>query len=230
MIVAIDTSTALTSVAITDGQEVIAERSQLDAHRHTEVLAPMLEGVLNDVNRAMLTTVAVGVGPGPYTGLRAGIATARAVGYALRLPVLGLCSMDALAAEVAYVGAAEAGEFGVASDARRREVYWAWYRGDGVRLDGPRVCQPTDIDSRYRSGRWYGSGSDEAFLYPHASWVGRRVGHLLAAGVEVAHIEPKLSDHASDGGATSAALETSTLLPARPLYLRRPDAQPSTSR
>jgi tRNA threonylcarbamoyladenosine biosynthesis protein TsaB len=230
VIVSIDTSTALTSVAITDGQVLIAERSQLDAHRHTEVLAPMLKDVLNDVGRTMLTTVAVGVGPGPYTGLRAGIATARALGFALRLPVLGLCSLDALAAEVAHLGAAAGDEFGVAGDARRREVYWAWYRGDGVRLDGPRVSQPTAIDSRYRGGRWYGSGSHEELLYPHASWVGRRVGHLLAAGVQVADIDPKLSDHSSDGAATSAALDTSLLLPARPLYLRHPDAQPSKSK
>ncbi len=227
-----DTSTALTSVAIADADHVLVERSHLDPHRHAEVLAPMLQQVLLAVDRATISAVAVGVGPGPYTGLRSGIATARALAFAWRLPVFGLCSLDALAAEVAESGAAGGSEFGIASDARRREVYWSWYSGDGVRLDGPRVGLFSAIDSTVRGGSWYGCGSldREDLLYPRAGWVGRCVGRQLAAGVEVAAVDPKLSDHASDGQGTATELGGATLLPARPLYLRRPDAQPSKAR
>ena len=78
----------------------------------------------------------VGCGPGPFTGLRVGMATAAAYGHALGVPVFGVCSLDA-------IGGQTAGEVLVVTDARRREVYWARY-ADGVRVDGPGVAAAAD--------------------------------------------------------------------------------------
>ncbi len=87
---------------------------------------------------ADLNAVVVGCGPGPFTGLRVGMATAAAYGHALGIPVYGVCSLDA-------IGGQTTGETLVVTDARRREVYWARYR-DGVRIDGPAVSAPADVD------------------------------------------------------------------------------------
>jgi tRNA threonylcarbamoyl adenosine modification protein YeaZ len=86
---------------------------------------------------ADLDAVVVGCGPGPFTGLRVGMATAAAYGQALGIPVRGVCSLDA-------IGVLTAGEVLVVTDARRREVYWARYR-DGERVDGPAVCAAADV-------------------------------------------------------------------------------------
>lgn len=241
VILGIDTSTALTSVSVTDGADVIVELAHLDARKHAEVLAPMLRDVLahRGVVRASISGVGVGVGPGPYTGLRVGIATALAVGAAWRIPVHGLCSLDAIAAAECATGPLD--EFGVASDARRHEVYWAWYEADGTRREGPLVSPPTDIDVAYRGGRWLGAGAlehagdfarvdpgrDDAQVHPHASWVGRRVQQLLAGGHAPSTADFLLAAHGEEGVDTSTALMGAELLPARPLYLRRPDATPS---
>ncbi len=237
MIVAMDTSTALTSVAVVDGTRVIAQRSELDPRRHAEVLAPLLLAVLDEagVGAADVTTIACGVGPGPYTGLRVAIASARALGLAWVRPVVGLCSLDAVAAAV-VAGGVEA-PFGVAFDARRREVYWGWFDAAGERLVGPQVTRPEEIDPRLRSGAWAGHGAvdhaadfvatlsgDHAVLYPEAEWVARRVHRLLSSGVQVERPGIELSTHGDAGTGTSDALAGLRLLPPEPLYLRRPDA------
>lgn len=247
MILAIDTSSALTSVALVDGTEVIAERTHLDARRHAEVLAPLLRDVLRSIDRQSITAVACGVGPGPYTGLRVGIASARAVAAAWDLPVLGICSLDAIAA--AALSGAEAGDVFVATDARRREVYWAHYAADGARIEGPLVCRPGDIAADLRAGTWAGHGAlahatdfdsvlvsgplgehepTSALQYAHACWVGRRVQALLAAGAVQAAAPVTLSVHGGDGSSTSAQLRGIELLPPVPLYLRRPDVAEPT--
>jgi tRNA threonylcarbamoyl adenosine modification protein YeaZ len=239
MILAFDTSSALTSVAVVDGADVVAQAQHLDARRHAEVLAPLLAGVLAGIDRARIHAIACGVGPGPYTGLRVGIATALAVGLAWEVPVHGICSLDAVA--LAELDGAPAPDgLCVALDARRKEVYWARYAADATRLEGPRVAAPGAIDPLRRSGVWAGHGAiihaaefgqvragDEGRPqagYPHAMWVGRRASVLLGAGVVEAAAEVPLDAHGDDSGATSRALEGAMLLPPRPLYLRRPDA------
>lgn len=240
MILALDTSSALTSVAVVDGQRVVAAASHLDARRHAEVMAPLLADVIAGIDRASIDAIACGVGPGPYTGLRVGIATALAVGMAWQVPVHGICSLDAVAAAALNLDPSLTG-LCVALDARRREVYWARYSGDGERSQGPRVGAPATIDPDLRSGAWAGNGaaihaeafgsvlaaaSDEASgaAYPHAMWIGRRAAALLAAGVPESLAEVPLDAHGDDSGATAHALGGARLLPARPLYLRRPDA------
>src|SRR5512133_2504875 len=102
-------------------------------------MAPLLADVIAGVDTARIDAIACGVGPGPYTGLRVGIATALAVGVAWQVPVHGICSLDAVAAAALDVAPAPDG-LCIALDARRKEVYWARYSGLGQRLDGPRVA------------------------------------------------------------------------------------------
>lgn len=212
VIVAIDTSSAITSVAAVDERgSVVFELAHEDARRHAEVIGPMLAQLVTEVDRADVSAIACGVGPGPYTGLRVGIASAIAIGAAWRVPVHGLCSLDALALEALDERPGHPVE--VASDARRKELYWARYDANGRRLAGPRVRPADDVEATVVRG----SAS--------AVWVARGVQALLQRGAaSSAPAELPLDPHGSDTGATEAALMGATLLPARPLYLRRPDA------
>jgi tRNA threonylcarbamoyl adenosine modification protein YeaZ len=89
-----------------------------------------------------LEQLIVGVGPGPFTGLRVGVVTAQVLSRVLGLELRGICSLDVVAAQFAGAGSAD---FVVATDARRREVYWARYSRGGVRLGDPQVSRPSDV-------------------------------------------------------------------------------------
>jgi tRNA threonylcarbamoyl adenosine modification protein YeaZ len=118
--------------------EVLAERALPSGNRHAELLTPAIRGVLDDagVSRGDLGAVVVGLGPGPFTGLRVGVVSGAALGDALTVPVVGVCSLDAIGS----------GARTVVTDARRKEVYWARYAADGGRLDGPGVVRPDELD------------------------------------------------------------------------------------
>ena len=107
LLLAFDTATAAVTVAVHDGDRVLAEMSTVDARRHGELLAPSIAGVLAEAGSGLdaVTAVAAGTGPGPYTGLRVGVMTARALGAALGVPVHGVCTLDAIAHAVADDGA-----------------------------------------------------------------------------------------------------------------------------
>lgn len=143
LVLAIDTATPAVTAGVVrfegDVAEVLAEQVTVDARAHAERLTPNIVGALSDAEVAadQLDAVVVGCGPGPFTGLRVGMATAAAFGHALGVPVRGVCSLDAIA-----VGTN--GEVLVVTDARRREVYWARYRA-GVCVDGPAVNAATDV-------------------------------------------------------------------------------------
>lgn len=144
LVLAIDTATpAVTAgvVRLGDEVELLAEQVTVDPRAHAERLTPNIVAALADAGVGVdeLDAVVVGCGPGPFTGLRVGMATAAAFGHALGVPVRGVCSLDAIA-----VGTA--GEVLVVTDARRREVYWARYR-DGARVDGPAVNAAADVPS-----------------------------------------------------------------------------------
>jgi tRNA threonylcarbamoyl adenosine modification protein YeaZ len=145
VILAIDTATPAVTAGVVRRDaanvEVLAERVTVDARAHAEQLTPNAVGALADAGLTVddLDAVVVGCGPGPFTGLRVGMATAAAYGHALGIPVHGVCSLDAIGIETA-------GDVLVVTDARRREVYWARYR-DGVRVDGPAVNAPADVPS-----------------------------------------------------------------------------------
>jgi len=210
MILAIDTSSALTSVAVIDDRgEAVITREHDDPRRHAEVIGPMLADVVGAIDTHAVDLVCCGVGPGPYTGLRVGIAAAIALGAAWDVPVHGLCSLDAIAAE--RQAALPGQGVTVAVDARRREVYWARYDGRGARVEGPRVAPVS------------GAPEGAVTALPHAVWVARRVRSLVAEGDRAWSGELPLDRHGDDSGATASALAGAHLLAPAPLYLRRPD-------
>lgn len=143
LVLALDTSTVV-NVGLAQGQRVLATASVADQMAHAEQLMPLISDCLDDagVRPDDLGRLIVGLGPGPFTGLRVGVATAHVLSYALQLELRGVCSLDVFAAQFA---GASAGDFVVATDAKRREVYWAHYGADGVRLGEPRVSQPGDV-------------------------------------------------------------------------------------
>ncbi|MEO8907340.1 MAG: tRNA (adenosine(37)-N6)-threonylcarbamoyltransferase complex dimerization subunit type 1 TsaB, partial [Microbacteriaceae bacterium] len=142
MLLAIDTS-AGSSVAVVDRERgVLADRSVDDTMRHAEVIGSLIQDCLAEarVTVAELSAVAAGMGPGPFTGLRVGIAAARVFALGAGIPVVPLVSHDAVAFERYRLG--HTGALLVVTDARRREVYWSAYRGLDeagipVRSDGP---------------------------------------------------------------------------------------------
>jgi tRNA threonylcarbamoyl adenosine modification protein YeaZ len=208
LLLAFDTATSAVTVALHDGVTVIAQESAVDARRHGELLAVFIDKVLRNAGagRCDLTGVAVGTGPGPYTGLRAGLVTARVLGSALQIPIDGICSLDVIAADAR--AAAAGSEYLVATDARRREVYWARYTAAGVRADGPHVSRPGDLPAGLPVA---GEGAE---LYPELA--GR-------AGAPMGPRYPSAASLAALAAARQAAGETPG--PAEPLYLRRPDAR-----
>ncbi|MGV0741355.1 tRNA (adenosine(37)-N6)-threonylcarbamoyltransferase complex dimerization subunit type 1 TsaB [Mycolicibacterium sp. XJ870] len=144
LILTIDTATPAVSAGVVRRAEdgavtTVAERVTVDARAHAEQLTPNVLGALSDAGITVddLDAIVVGCGPGPFTGLRVGMATAAAFGHALGIPVHGVCSLDA-------IGCHTTGDALVVTDARRREVYWARYR-DGARVAGPAVNAPTDV-------------------------------------------------------------------------------------
>ncbi len=141
LLLAFDTATPAVTVALHDGARVVAAESAVDARRHGELLAAAIDRALRSAGagRGDLTAIAVGTGPGPYTGLRAGLVTARVLGSALGIPVDGICTLDIIAAGAST---APGGEFLVATDARRKELYWARYRAAGRAARRPARVQP----------------------------------------------------------------------------------------
>ena len=169
MLLALDTSAVASAALLTtgaDGGRVLAARAAHDPRRHAEVLQPMVVDVLAEAGagRRDVTAVVVGVGPGPYTGLRVGMAAALTLGAALDVPVHGVCSLDAVARATAdALGDGLPDVLGVATDARRREVYWATYATTGGlrRTGGPDVGAAADVAGG--AAHWVGRG---VVLYP----------------------------------------------------------------
>ncbi len=143
LVLALDTSTVV-NVGLARGERVLATATVADRMAHVEQLMPLVSECVDAaaVRVADLGQLVVGLGPGPFTGLRVGVVTAQVLSYVLRIGLRGVCSLDVLAAQFAGEGP---GEFVVATDARRREVYWARYSPLGVRLGEPRVSRPSDV-------------------------------------------------------------------------------------
>jgi tRNA threonylcarbamoyladenosine biosynthesis protein TsaB len=147
VLLALDTATDAVSIALHDGTDLVAERSLSAARRHVEVLTPEIDALLrtHGFTPDSLTSIAVGVGPGAFTGLRVGLVTARTLAYARGLPCNGVLTLDALAAAALDAGSVGAHEsFGVAIDARRREVFWARYE-QARRVSDPLASRPEDL-------------------------------------------------------------------------------------
>ncbi|MEZ5153573.1 tRNA (adenosine(37)-N6)-threonylcarbamoyltransferase complex dimerization subunit type 1 TsaB [Rhodococcus zopfii] len=219
LVLAVDTATpAVTSglVRLGDGAaqdlETLAVRVTENPRAHAEVLTPLILECLAEAGcePADLDAVVVGIGPGPFTGLRVGMATAAAFGDALGIPVHGVCTLDALAADVFAADVPPGSDLLVVTDARRREVYWARYSG-GSRVEGPEVRKPAEVTAA-PSRRVAGSPA-------HAE--------LFDLPVVPVH------SPSPAGLVTVAASELTARAapqPLVPLYLRRPDAVETAAR
>lgn len=138
---AIDTSTATVVTGVIEDGRSIGETILPDCRDHNEQLVAATQQALNQAGKTFqdVDAVVVGAGPGPFTGLRVGMATGAAFADALGIPVYGVCSLDAIASQIP-------GKVLVTSDARRREVYWATYQ-DGARTFGPEVNAYAEVDA-----------------------------------------------------------------------------------
>ncbi len=198
----IDTSTDV-RVGLADATGVLAAEAVTDSRAHAEQLMPLINATLAAAGRTLadLDAIVVGVGPGPFTGLRVGVVTAQALGFALGVPVRGVCSLDAIAAGEARdpgMRRDDGVEFLAVSDARRREVYWARYAPDGRRLEGPFVSPAAELPALPVVG-------------PGAALAGGTASPL-------------------DGGVLALAGPDLPDVGLSPLYLRRPDATVPTNR
>jgi tRNA threonylcarbamoyl adenosine modification protein YeaZ len=213
LVLTIDTATAAVTAGLAwigpDSVEVRAERVTVDARRHGEALAPGIRDCLAEIGAspADLAAVVAGAGPGPFTGLRVGLVTAAAFADSLRIPAYAVCTLDAIAAT------APGQPLLVASDARRKEVYWATYDAAGARLTGPDVDRPADVDP----GGSVAAAGAGAELY----------AEILSLPVTGSPYPPvaALAALAADRVRADAPGE-----PLTPLYLRRPDAVEPTAR
>jgi tRNA threonylcarbamoyl adenosine modification protein YeaZ len=206
IVLAIDTATPAVTAGVVrrngSGLDTLAVRVSVDARAHAERLTPNVLEALAEagLSFAELDAVVTGCGPGPFTGLRVGMATAGAYGHALAIPVYGVCSLDA-------IGVRTKGDVLVVTDARRREVYWARYR-NGARVDGPAVDAPADVP--IGPARAVAGSPAHAALFdlPRLDEAYPTAQGLVAA--------------VSDWNVVPGALA--------PLYLRRPDANPVAER
>ena len=213
LILAIDTSAVASAALVSDDapESVVASFATEDTRSHAEVLAPGIHTMLSEagVTGHDVDAVVVGVGPGPFTGLRSGIATARTLAFVWGKPLHGVMSLDAVALEVAESTAA-ASEFLVVTDARRKEVYWARYSLSDAQLpvleDGPHVGAAAGLPELPAFGA--GAGLYADVLKAHPEFAAEQPDALYLGQFALARL------------ASGQALLDST-----PLYLRESDAQ-----
>jgi tRNA threonylcarbamoyl adenosine modification protein YeaZ len=198
---------------------LLAEKSVTNAFAHAEQLMPLARSALADAGHALadLDAVVVGLGPGPFTGLRVGIATAAALGDGLDVPVHGVPSHDGVARSLTH-GQWTDGELLVVTDARRREVYLSGYAVSGARLLGPMVIAPAGVPDLLAEDGLHPAvvaGAGAALLDP------QRGPSFDPAMIELAgaSITLGLVERAAVPLLTGAVPG-----PLTPLYLRRPDA------
>lgn len=212
---ALDTSTPAVSVGLADitapgDIEVRAEKTIVNPRAHAEQLTPLVQEALASVSAkpTQLSAIVAGVGPGPFTGLRVGLVTAASMGHALGIPTYAVCSLDAIG-HAATKDDAQATPLLVATDARRKEIYWAVYNAQGQRVTGPDVSKPADLPPE--AAETAGMVGDGAQLYAETlalplshDWRYPPMSGLFALAAE-----------RITAGADGEALT--------PLYLRRPD-------
>ena len=224
MILGIETSVEHVGVALGDHRGVRASVSVSSDRRHAESLTPMVSFLMKqaDVEMADLSAIAVDIGPGLFTGMRVGIASAQTMAWALDLPIIPVCSLDVLAMNAASCDVPVA----AALDARRGEIYWSLYRmrGPGAepqRLTEPVVSTPDDLAihlaDRGEPVMCVGSGIQRfinIFDDLHYAIVG-----------DSAYVLPQPSNVVTLAAHFLAREETTTAMEVTPMYLRAPDAE-----
>lgn len=236
LVLGIDTSSSLVTVGLSastteshavtpDGSKTLVSKERaglciatLAPNQHGEQLAPLIEELLEarDVVVGDLGAIAVGLGPGPFTGLRVGIVTAKAMGDVLGIPVYGLCSLDSMARP--HMSRSE--PLAVITDARRKQVYWRRYDENGAPLGPPDLDRPADLAARLQGSvrKLVGAG---AVMYADEFADFTILEGRTARGADLAYPDVSLLaqmvlDRIEAGEAPGDLT---------PLYLRRPDAQ-----
>jgi tRNA threonylcarbamoyladenosine biosynthesis protein TsaB len=223
-ILALDTSMTACSVAALalDGRPV-SERFEVMQRGHAEALFPMIEAVMTEaaLDYAALTRIAVALGPGSFTGVRAGVAAARGLALAASKPLIGIGTLEVMARRCVVELPAQdrADGFAVIHDARREEVYLQCFMADGTPLAPPRVSGLAELPSLLPQRVSILAGSGAAAAAEAGSSQGKTFRAVLP------HLLPKAADLAwlSRGREPSAR-------PPAPLYLREADAKPQTDK
>jgi tRNA threonylcarbamoyladenosine biosynthesis protein TsaB len=220
-ILAIDTALGACSVCVMEAGRVlpIALDSEEMATGHAEALMPMIERVMKQVDGGFtsLERVAVSIGPGSFTGLRIGIAAARAIGLAAEIPVVGVSTLSAYAAPL--INAEESGVIAVGIDARHGAVFFQAFTAAGRTIVLPRVISLKEAGRAIGSGPVKLAGSGAAALAVEAMSLG------LKASIADMRAAPDVTWVARLG----LAADPATAVP-KPLYLRPPTATPQESK
>jgi len=227
LMLAIETATEVVGGALVSDDGPVASFQLSRGRRHAETLAPGIEFLLHQAAVTVddLTAIAVDVGPGLFTGMRVGLATAKAMAHALELPIVPVTSLEALAAAVARDSPERAGRIVAVLDARRGEVFWASFRvGDDGHLvahTAPSAATPADLLAELLL-------ADEPLLIVGDG--GERHRSLLAEGLRAATFAdvrfalPDVTVVADLGVAALARGEVTDAIGLQPVYLRAPDA------
>lgn len=224
LVLGLETATQLVGVAIGGPEGMVASFHLTRERRHAETLTPAIEFVCRqakiDINKIDL--VAVDVGPGSFTGLRVGIASAKAIAYARGIPMIGLCSLDLIAYPARFTNRLILSMI----DARRNELYYAIYRpsNEGIeRITEPRAAPLSEI-----AGQLNTIGEDCLAVGDGA----QRYFHLLREAVSVGIVYKSLrfpnAESLVEMGVEKAIRgEVVPESEIQPLYLRPPDALPA---
>ena len=169
-VLAIDTSVGV-SVAILRSNGELTQSQAVDHGMQGELTAELISQVVTEsgLEISEITDVVVGVGPGPFTGLRVGLVTAAVFAHARNIPIHGICSLDAIAFDYAKPCV-------VVTDARRKELYWARY--EGKRIGEPQVSKPEDLLAQFPDSEFVGPGAQ---LYP--DFISGKVSELKAGSL-----------------------------------------------
>jgi tRNA threonylcarbamoyladenosine biosynthesis protein TsaB len=217
-ILAIDTSCGAASVAVAESglAEPLAVISRAMARGHAEALAPMVEEAMGGVEGgfASLDRIAVTTGPGSFTGIRVGLAMARAMGIALAIPVVGVSTLAAFAAPL--LSEPRPGIIAAAIDARHGSAYFQLFESSGRPLGPPRCDSYRECARGIGAGPALLVGNAASFLANEAHRAG--LPYDLSAATEA----PDIMAVARMGLALDPAAN-----PARPLYVKPPDARPN---
>lgn len=224
-ILALDTTLGACSAAVLRGEGLDAEifsAFELRAREHAEAIIPMVTKVMREaeLGYGALDAIAVTSGPGSFTGVRVGVATARGLALATGMPIISATSLEVMAHRALGRVEAAPDTLGIAVDARRGEVYLALFDGAGALTLAPGAFTPEQaVDALPKTGRVLLAGGGAALMAAAARNAGRE------AETDMSELQP-------DAASLARMALTREMLkePLKPLYLRPPDAKPQTGK